>query len=532
LREWLSSKHKRDIFWVTGKPGSGKSTLLKAISQHRNFGALLRTWTGGGDYVIAEHFLWIAGTTMQRSLVGVLQALLHGILVKLDVEDDLELLKTICDSRWTTQKQGRLPWNCDELKEALCRACSSDQLKVILIIDGLDECESQYHKTLLDDLVDINTCDAVKIIVSSRPWPVFERRLQHSPHFRLEDLNFFDMWSHVQTRLVEAEEDGQRHSDFREQTVDALRVIAQVSLQAEGVFFWTSLILRALADEVSKGEATSTLLDLVQSYPKDLEHYFREQIYGRVSKTHKNQIDTANTLKLMLLIEKHGLLCYRGGCLIAFFFLFSGDLFRPLCDLQVQWYSNDEAVRRRKYITSTLHKTCGDMLQIRPDSEIPLSSTVSFMHRTAFDFLHEDEIMSFIEGNCAPSLRGDVTLDELAYMCFYGIMRQESLPCGSVVSMFKEFRKASHDNKDNVSLNTSDRDRCESALIQQCIKYCSCQNEMRLGSQNPHWGIELSKDCFSLGLLQYSMGIMQARPGLAFFKFSMSNTVWTNHLII
>jgi hypothetical protein len=55
---------------------------------------------------------------------------------------------------------------------------------------------------------------------------------------------------------------------------------------------------------------------------------------------------------------------------------------------------------------------------------------------------------------------------------------------------------------------------------------------MRLGSQNPHWGIELSKDCFSLGLLQYSMGIMQARPGLAFFKFSMSNTVWTNHLII
>jgi ribosome biogenesis GTPase A len=57
LREWLSSKHKRDIFWVTGKPGSGKSTLLKAISQHRNFGALLRTWTGGGDYVIAEHFL-------------------------------------------------------------------------------------------------------------------------------------------------------------------------------------------------------------------------------------------------------------------------------------------------------------------------------------------------------------------------------------------------------------------------------------------------------------------------------------------
>lgn len=122
LELWLPPGHPASIFWITGKPGSGKSTLAKAIREHGNLSTRLQVWARGSDYIVAEHFFWIAGHPLQRSLTSMFQALLHGILTELTVAEDLALLKRICGTQWTS-RQLHCPWSHGELKQSLSRAC-------------------------------------------------------------------------------------------------------------------------------------------------------------------------------------------------------------------------------------------------------------------------------------------------------------------------------------------------------------------------------------------------------------------------
>lgn len=66
--EWLRTGN--GIFWVSGKAGSGKSTLMKYLCSHYRTLALLQRWAGDGKLVVATHFFWNAGTTMQKSQAG------------------------------------------------------------------------------------------------------------------------------------------------------------------------------------------------------------------------------------------------------------------------------------------------------------------------------------------------------------------------------------------------------------------------------------------------------------------------------
>lgn len=90
--QWL--RFPNDIFWVGGKAGSGKSTLMKFICGHHRTRALLEEWAGQQSIIIASHFFWSAGTSMQKSQEGLLRTLLFQILVHSPV-----LIPIICPNR-------------------------------------------------------------------------------------------------------------------------------------------------------------------------------------------------------------------------------------------------------------------------------------------------------------------------------------------------------------------------------------------------------------------------------------------------
>jgi len=73
LAHWL--REKDGMFWVSGKPGSGKSTLMKFMAHHHTTRSRLQAWADSQPLVIASHYIWSAGTSMQKSQQGLLQSL-------------------------------------------------------------------------------------------------------------------------------------------------------------------------------------------------------------------------------------------------------------------------------------------------------------------------------------------------------------------------------------------------------------------------------------------------------------------------
>lgn len=152
FRNWLEAADDR-VFWITGKPGSGKSTLMKFLRDHESTDASLRKWADGHRLLVADHFFWLPGDTLQNSVEGLLRALLHDILKCLST--DLSSARTICGPKRWSLEGSRRSWSLRELKAMIMRIRSATDLRVFFFIDGLDECSpKQSHGQLIDLLLD------------------------------------------------------------------------------------------------------------------------------------------------------------------------------------------------------------------------------------------------------------------------------------------------------------------------------------------------------------------------------------------
>ncbi|RSM17104.1 hypothetical protein CDV31_003997 [Fusarium ambrosium] len=76
LAQWLRSGSR--MYWISGKAGSGKSTLMKYLFDEPKTKALLSHWAS--DCSLGSFFFWYAGNTEQKSLRGLMRAILHQLL--------------------------------------------------------------------------------------------------------------------------------------------------------------------------------------------------------------------------------------------------------------------------------------------------------------------------------------------------------------------------------------------------------------------------------------------------------------------
>jgi hypothetical protein len=169
---------------IFGKPGCGKSTLMRFLSTDRRTREALGTFASSSTLIVAEHFFWYAGETMQRSHTGLLQSLLYGVLA-----EDPALAAVLCPERWCGDMRGLSHgWSRAELLESLKNINSLSNAKVFLLIDGLDEYyPHDNHRLLIEDVQELLQVSNLKLCVSSRPWPVFEAAFKSMPSIVLED---------------------------------------------------------------------------------------------------------------------------------------------------------------------------------------------------------------------------------------------------------------------------------------------------------------------------------------------------------
>lgn len=418
LSEWFRSGS--GTFWISGKPGSGKSTFMKFIAKHPRTRELLAAWAGSSDNLaVAAHFFWIAGTPIQKSWQGLLQSLLFDLL-----RGRPYVVSLVSPNRWAAAKAGQWqtaaePWSVSELSAALRALATADAvpLKMCFFIDGLDEYDSN-HAELCEVLGDMAGSPHIKMCLSSRRWPVFERSFGGAGQESLDihELTRDDIRKFVNDQL-------QAHVRWtaevsRDVTLEKTELVDRIVAQADGVFLWAFFVTRSLREGLSNGERIESLNRRFGQLPSDLDQLFRHMLENVNLADHPKMagflqaaIHALEPLHIDLYWQlekefKHHRLASRGPA-------------RPEPPEGI-------AARREQVFHSINEKTKG-LLRL-------VNSRVEFLHRTVKDFVLTKDIGEYLRSKLPADYNGFISI-AAAYLGFLrntrldqslvaGIMRQ------------------------------------------------------------------------------------------------------------
>ncbi|KAI3327824.1 hypothetical protein HD806DRAFT_335790 [Xylariaceae sp. AK1471] len=378
--KWLQEDN--GIYWVAGKAGSGKSTLMKFLTDHPFTIHHLREWAGQKPLVIAKHYFWSPGASIQKSQEGLFRSLLLQIL-----NERTDLIPTVCVSRWNAPYANVFnPWSRAEMVSALMNLGTMDEAgcKICLFIDGLDEYDGD-HAQLVSEICRIGESMNIKICASSRPWLDFSDAFgSSSSKLRLEDLTRRDIRRFVQDNL----QDDTRFNRLQKRNVVAAdELISEITERASGVFLWVFLVVRSILRGLRNEDTISDLQRRLRELPVDLQEYF-DRMLSAIEDVYRKRVSR------LFLTMTYAQTTFP---VITFYFMDFGDEHfstEPLPFLR-EWPNVDpteaEALSTKK---RQLIAQCRDLIYITPDPDAPVlfAERVGFLHRTVVDFLHTADV--------------------------------------------------------------------------------------------------------------------------------------------
>ncbi|KAF7190662.1 Vegetative incompatibility protein HET-E-1 [Pseudocercospora fuligena] len=366
--KWLSKGN--GMFWVTGKPGSGKSTLMKFIARHEHTSDLLSQWAHGKKVVIAHHYFWNAGTSMQKSRVGLLRTLLYWIVYHSPEVALEDIPRRFHDGH----SIGSLPWTLPELCKALA-ACGKQgtlDCRFCFFIDGLDEYRDD-HLDLVEFISSLSKSPNIKICVSSRPWNVFTCAYKDLAQGQLtvQDLTKGDISKLVRDRMA----DDQHFQDLQIMDEEGCaNLIRDIGIKSQGVFLWVVLVVRSLLRGLSNEDDLATLRIRLDEYPDTLDDYF-QRMFERIEKIY--QTHSARIMLTALNAEKP-LALTTPKYLAQEISAPDYALQLPVRNYGQQVLGSDQIAASQRYLDAR----CADLLEIN-------ACNICFLHRTARDFLSQ-----------------------------------------------------------------------------------------------------------------------------------------------
>lgn len=405
FRSWL--QEDGEIYWISGKAGSGKSTLMKYIFDNPKTLQCLQTWSRTNTEVtpccVASFFFWNSGTEIQKSQQGLLRALLLQVLMK-----NPDLAPIVFPSVWAQVYAAPMDhdralgttWSLRQLHEGLERLILQKQypLKICFFVDGLDEYSGNSESlcTLFKNLSTKNK--RVKFCLSSRPWVQFQQNFVNCAKLRLHDLTFQDIGAYVNDKFRQspaftklADSDGNLASSL----------VREITEGAQGVFLWVKVVVQLLLQGVNNRDSIAQLWKRLRSIPKDLYPLYTFML---------NQIEpmyvewASKAFQLMKRTRQLERDPFRGAGLFlkrakikGVLPLTSVVLFAALSedyDLRcIQEMSPEELRKRCEDTRIHLTARCAGLLELssaRDSTEIYQYSPITYMHRTARDFLEQE----------------------------------------------------------------------------------------------------------------------------------------------
>jgi len=276
--DWLrnSSDSIGRLYWIQGKPGSGKSTLMKyAMKDPRTLELLGKE--SQPQWTFVAFFFHDRGSTIQKSLVGMLQEILDSILKQLPklrpyaITQYKQLVKT--------QRTRSPTWNLEALRAAMTGIIEQREtrIKLLLFLDALDEHDE--HEGGNDQLVQMlkdwgQRADGyyvnLKMCLASRSWNVFEHYFGHGPNFAIHRHTRKDIRIYTYSRLKSLLEGSA--ALLSPESFEALT--EQITTKAQGVFIWVRLVMDQLTKDILDGTPHQILTRKIAELPEELKDLY------------------------------------------------------------------------------------------------------------------------------------------------------------------------------------------------------------------------------------------------------------------
>ncbi|KXH35869.1 hypothetical protein CSIM01_00583 [Colletotrichum simmondsii] len=376
LRHWLRGKDT--LFWVTGKPGSGKSTFMKHIADNKDMKECLKAWAGTRELLVISHYFTIYGTSIQRSLEGLLRSLLFGVLVRKPA-----LIPKIIPDGWGKASAAPRQSEFETFLRLLWVRLDELSCKIIFFIDGLDEFEGD-HIDLCETLKELSRIPSIKMCVSSRPWNVFEDALGERSDSKLymHELTYNDILDYTTNRL----QAHPRWSVLLEEFsfVSSMSLIEEVAFKSKGVFLWVTLVVRLLRESLTNDDSLSDLQRRLETFPEDLQEFFRH-IIKSVDPFYNEKM--AGTLSLAL--QAQGPLRIEIFSLHDFEYGNENYAFKDIAHTKLMPTDPEILEKIYRSVSRRINGRCKGLLERNGDR-------MEFLHRTVYDFLRTGEMDDFL----------------------------------------------------------------------------------------------------------------------------------------
>lgn len=273
--DWLrnGSDSTGSLYWIQGKPGSGKSTLMKfAMKDSRTLELLGKD--SQPQWTFVAFFFHDRGSTIQKSLLGMLREILDSILKQLPklrpyaVTQYKQLVKT--------QRTRSPTWNLEALQAAINSMMEQREtrFKTLLFLDALDEHEGD-NDQLVQMLKDWSAkADGyyinLKICLASRSWNVFEHNFGHGPNFAIHRHTTEDIRVYTDLRLKSL----LHGSPALLSSKSSNALIEQITTKAQGVFIWVRLVMDQLSKDIQDGTPHQILTRKIAELPEELKDLY------------------------------------------------------------------------------------------------------------------------------------------------------------------------------------------------------------------------------------------------------------------
>ena len=391
--EWLKEGH--GIFWISGKPGSGKSTLMKHIFYNKRTTELLQAWAAEKRLVTANFYFWNAGSSMQKSIDGLLRSLACQILQRCPDLAPKAFPEIWRDLVEYSQSGGASPPNLQVTREALRNFLKSFKTfgcidtKYCFFIDGLDEYDGFDHDIaqLMEELA---ISDNMKLCVASRAHPKFVSSFSSDATRMFSVHEFTD--PDIRQYIKEILEGSPDFVARMEQDPNGYQKLAEyIRYHASGVFLWVYLVVVSALDSIGNTDKMSDLQRKVEETPVDLKLLFGHILNRAEESYHEQQ---AQMLSLACQ-------AYRPLSLISFSFFNEEGSEDPNYALRmnVEAMSVKDVHHRSEDMKTRVVARCKLLLTVvesRTDDEY-FGSYVTFMHRTVRDYIIESEAQKLLQ---------------------------------------------------------------------------------------------------------------------------------------
>ena len=302
---------------------------------------------------------------------------------------------------------------------------------------------------LVEFLSKLRECQSIKLCVSSRPWSVFSSAYDQNTDGQLEvqELTRSDIRTYVSDKMNQSSWFGRlRHAKPK----GCSRLVDDITDKAQGVFLWVYLVVRSLLRGLNNDDGLKELRQRLREYPQTLDGYF-QRMSDRIEKLYRSHsarimivalrseeplplcaprclehemADPDYTLKTrsknMSLERLPGKVPQKGVEQInsdkphqdqrssedSKFFdeeEEDGDISEsPISDDEGMFVTSQRTVSKRY-----LDARCADLLEIVGDG-------ISFIHRTARDFLEEPRMLQVLRNHAGAEFDPYLSLARLA----------------------------------------------------------------------------------------------------------------------